>query len=196
MAYFKAFVWSDEGSHEKWRWSICRPSWTWHLLIKMQQNLTDLPQLVNGRRYPRHVQLRFQTLIQSYTEPKQTLTPTTQADWVCCRLRTNCDEVGRNRPASYQSNPCKHDFRPPPQCNWYPHSSGLLRTVGWRLVTYQSHLQESSKGSSTLEDGSDRLSRNVGNYHSTVRNIPEEGSQTPVVQPKTNHSTACAIPNL
>ena len=72
----------------------------------------------------------------------------------------------------------------------------VVRSVDWRLVTYQSHLQESSKGSSTLEDRSDRLSRNVRNNHSTLRNIPEEGSQTPVVQPKTNHSTACAIPNL
>jgi hypothetical protein len=46
-------------------------------------------------------------------------------------------------------------------------------------TTYRFHLQRSSKPRFLLdylthEDGSDRLSRNVGNYQSTLRNIPEE----------------------
>jgi hypothetical protein len=32
----------------------------------------------------------------------------------------------------------------------------------------------------TIEDGMDKLSRNVGNYHGTLRNIPEERIFNPI----------------
>jgi hypothetical protein len=54
----------------------------------------------------------------------------------------------------------------------------IYRVSQKSLCTYrgrfwESHLQGSSSPL-TLEDGTDRLSRNVGNYESTLRNIPEE----------------------
>jgi hypothetical protein len=43
--------------------------------------------------------------------------------------------------------------------------------------TYQSYLQgSSSPGPLTFKDGTDRLSRNVGNCQSTVRDVREERS--------------------
>jgi len=40
-------------------------------------------------------------------------------------------------------------------------------------TTYRSHLQGSSS-QTPLKDGTNTLSRNVGNYQPTLRNIPEE----------------------
>jgi len=41
-------------------------------------------------------------------------------------------------------------------------------------TNFRHHLQESSIPRRTLEDVIDTLSRNVGNYQSTLRNTPEE----------------------
>jgi hypothetical protein len=51
---------------------------------------------------------------------------------------------------------------------WNLRSSGMLRSVDWYLVT---DAQEYFFDFLTLEDGTDRLSRNVGNHQSTLRNI-------------------------
>jgi hypothetical protein len=70
----------------------------------------------------------------------------------------------------------------------------MLRSVDWWLVTgvFRQPIDPTFKGqavqeeeekkkkkaffleSLALEDGTERLSRNVGNYHSTLLNIPEE----------------------
>ena len=62
------------------------------------------------------------------------------------------------------------DFRLPSQYSWVLHSSGMLRSVNWQLVTDISGqiINPIFKGqaihSLTLEDGTDNLSRNVGKY--------------------------------
>jgi hypothetical protein len=76
-----------------------------------------------------------------------------------------------------------HDFRLPPRCKWDIRSSGLLHNVNWQLLTCQDRLSVTlaskkhpppQKKSLTIKDGTDRLSRNVGNYQSTLCVISEE----------------------
>jgi len=75
-----------------------------------------------------------------------------------------------------------HDFRLPPRCKWSLRSSGLLYSVNWQLLTDMSrqivgHMckQKASQTKClTIEDGTDGLSRNVGNYRSTLCMISEE----------------------
>jgi len=54
--------------------------------------------------------------------------------------------------------------------------SGMLRSVDRSLLADISGppIGPVFKGKAVLEDGTDRLSRNVGNYQSTLRNIQEE----------------------
>jgi hypothetical protein len=75
-----------------------------------------------------------------------------------------------------------HDFRLPPRCKWDLRSSGLLLSVNWQLLTDMSrqtvgHMckqNASQEKCLTIEDGTDGLSRNVGNCQSTLCTISEE----------------------
>ena len=75
-----------------------------------------------------------------------------------------------------------HDFRLPPRCKWSLRSSGLLHSVNWQLLSDMSrqtvgHICKQKAPQAkclTIEDGTDGLSRNVGNYRSTLYMISEE----------------------
>jgi hypothetical protein len=78
-------------------------------------------------------------------------------------------------------------FRDPPLSKWDLRSFGTLRNAEWCFLTGASRRTISLfyKGRgvqekffldfSVLGDGTDRLSRNVGNYHSALHKIPQDG---------------------
>ena len=84
---------------------------------------------------------------------------------------------------------CMRDFRLLPRCKWGHRSSGIVRQR-WLLVIYR-RFRTSFRSKPfptqllsqplpdlfleflTLVDGTNRLSRNVEKYHSTLRNIPD-----------------------
>jgi hypothetical protein len=75
-----------------------------------------------------------------------------------------------------------HGFRLPPRCKWDLRSSGVLLSVNWQLLTDMSRQtvghtckqKASQEKCLTIEDGTDELSRNFGNYQSTLCSIWEE----------------------
>jgi hypothetical protein len=77
--------------------------------------------------------------------------------------------------SSLHSRSAISHFRLPLRCKRDLRSSGMSRSADWYLPTLQDSLwYPCSRPNKPLQDGTDRLSRNVGKYQSTLRNIPEE----------------------
>jgi hypothetical protein len=94
------------------------------------------------------------------------------------RLSTACRGCRQFLQANYEEVP-SNSTRPPCVISGFHRGVSevfaleISRSVDWWLVTDVSG-QPIGLDYLTLEDGTNRMSRNVGNYQSTLRNIPQE----------------------